>query len=58
MKLKLDYTSFINKAKSLCKGRVYTSYLMRYALGTDASCYGYTPRVAIRANDESEVIAF
>lgn len=56
MKLKLDYTSFINKAKSLCKGRVYTSYLMRYALGTDASCYSYTPRVAIRANDESEVI--
>ncbi len=56
-KLKLDYTNFINTAKALCKGRVYTSYLMRYALGTDASCYSYTPRIAIRAKSEAEVAA-
>ena len=56
MKLKANYTHFIKEAKSICKERVYTSYLMRYALGTDASCYNYTPKVVVRAKSEQEVI--
>ncbi|MGX3011764.1 FAD-binding and (Fe-S)-binding domain-containing protein [Helicobacter sp. 23-1044] len=30
---------------------------MRYALGVDASCYSYVPKVVIRANSEDEIIA-
>lgn len=52
-----NYKDFINKAKSICTNRVWTSHLMRYALGTDASCYSYVPKVVIRANSEAEVIA-
>lgn len=52
-----NYELFINKAKTICTGRVWDSYLMRYALGVDASCYNYVPKVVIRANNESEVIA-
>ena len=57
MQFDFNYTHFIKEAKSVCKGRVYTSYLMRYALGTDASCYSYVPKVAIRAYSEDEVVA-
>lgn len=52
-----NYEQFISKAKSICANRVWTSHLMRYALGTDASCYSYVPKVVIRANSEAEVIA-
>lgn len=52
-----NYEKFISKAKSICANRVWTSRLMRYALGTDASCYSYVPKVVIRANSEAEVIA-
>ncbi len=57
MKFNLNYTTFVAKAKQICGERVFTTYLMRFALGTDASCYNYTPRVAIKAHNEDEVIA-
>ncbi|MGX2984839.1 FAD-binding and (Fe-S)-binding domain-containing protein [Helicobacter sp. 23-1048] len=55
--MKPNYTTFISKAKSICIGRVWDSRLMRYALGVDASCYSYVPKVVIRANSEGEIIA-
>lgn len=54
--MKPDYDNFIKEARKICKNRVYSSYLMRYALGTDASCYSYIPKVAIRAKSEKEII--
>ena len=51
-----NYTTFISKAKSICAGRVWDSRLMRYALGVDASCYSYVPKVVIRANSEDEIV--
>lgn len=54
--MKPDYDNFIKEARKICKNRVYSSYLMRYALGTDASCYSYIPKVAIRAKSEEEII--
>lgn len=55
--MKPDYENFIKEARKICKDRVYSSYLMRYALGTDASCYSYVPKVVIRARSEDEIIA-
>ena len=55
--MKPNYTTFISKAKSICIGRVWDSHLMRYALGVDASCYSFVPKVVIRANSEDEIIA-
>lgn len=55
-KLKEDFKNFINEAKKICKDRVYDNYLLRYAYGTDASCYSYTPEVAIKANSELEIL--
>ncbi|MGX3098157.1 FAD-binding and (Fe-S)-binding domain-containing protein [Helicobacter sp. 23-1046] len=54
--MKPNYTTFISKAKSICDGRVWDSHLMRYALGVDASCYSFVPKVVIRANSEDEIV--
>ena len=50
-----DYAGFINDAQKLCGNRVHTDYLSRFALGTDASCYRYIPKVVIRVHSEDEV---
>ena len=50
-----DYQSFIDGAKRIATNRVFTSPLTTYAYGIDASCYSYTPRVAIFAHNETEV---
>ena len=50
-----DYERFAKEAKMICKDRVYTDYLRRYAYGVDASCYSYLPKVVVKAEDEQEV---
>ena len=50
-----DYERFAKEAKEICKDRVYTDYLRRYAYGVDASCYSYLPKVVVKAEDEREV---
>ena len=50
-----DYERFAKEAKTICKDRVYTDYLRRYAYGVDASCYSYLPKVVVKAEDEQEV---
>lgn len=50
-----DYERFAKEANEICKGRVYTDYLRRYAYGVDASCYSYLPKVVVKAEDEREV---
>ena len=47
-----DYERFAKEAKEICKDRVYTDYLRRYAYGVDASCYSYLPKVVVKAEDE------
>lgn len=54
---KADYVEFKNLAKEILKDRVYDSYLLRYAYGIDASCYAYTPKIVVKVQNESEVIA-
>ena len=53
--LNRDYERFAKEAKEICKDRVYTDYLRRYAYGVDASCYSYLPKVVVKAEDEREV---
>ena len=50
-----DYDRFAKEAKAICKDRVYTDRLRRYAYGVDASCYSYLPKVVVKAENESEV---
>ena len=50
-----DYKCFAKEANEICKGRVYTDHLRRYAYGVDASCYSYLPKVVVKAEDEREV---
>ena len=50
-----DYDRFAKEAKAICKDRVYTDNLRRYAYGVDASCYSYLPKVVVKAASESEV---
>lgn len=50
-----DYDRFAKEAQAICKNRVYTDYLRRYAYGVDASCYSYLPKVVVKAEDEQEV---
>lgn len=50
-----DYDRFVKDAQAICKNRVYTDYLRRYAYGVDASCYSYLPKVVVKAEDEQEV---
>ena len=50
-----DYERFAKEANEICKGRVYTDHLRRYAYGVDASCYSYLPKVVVKAEDEREV---
>ena len=50
-----DYEHFAKEAKEICKDRVYTDHLRRYAYGVDASCYSYLPKVVVKAEDEREV---
>lgn len=50
-----DYERFAKEANEICKDRVYTDYLRRYAYGVDASCYSYLPKVVVKAEDEREV---
>ena len=47
-----DYERFAKEAKEICKDRVYTDHLRRYAYGVDASCYSYLPKVVVKAEDE------
>ncbi|RDU60926.1 FAD-binding and (Fe-S)-binding domain-containing protein [Helicobacter sp. MIT 14-3879] len=51
-----NYEAFYNEAKIFLKNRIYNSYLYRFALGTDASCYRYIPKIVIRAHSEDEII--
>ena len=53
--LNRDYERFAKEAKEICKDRVYTDHLRRYAYGVDASCYSYLPKVVVKAEDEREV---
>ena len=53
--LNRDYERFVKEAKEICKDRVYTDHLRRYAYGVDASCYSYLPKVVVKAEDEREV---
>lgn len=50
-----DYDRFAKEAQAICKDRVYTDRLRRYAYGVDASCYSYLPEVVVKAENESEV---
>ena len=50
-----DYERFAKEAKEICRDRVYTDHLRRYAYGVDASCYSYLPKVVVKAEDEREV---
>ena len=50
-----DYDRFAKEAQAICKDRVYTDRLRRYAYGVDASCYSYLPKVVVKAEDEREV---
>ena len=50
-----DYDRFVKEAQAICKDRVYTDRLRRYAYGVDASCYSYLPKVVVKAENESEV---
>jgi len=50
-----DYDHFAKEAQAICKDRVYTDRLRRYAYGVDASCYSYLPKVVVKAENESEV---
>ena len=50
-----DYDRFAIEAQAICKDRVYTDRLRRYAYGVDASCYSYLPKVVVKAENESEV---
>ena len=53
--LNRDYERFAKEAKEICKDRVYTDHLRRYAYCVDASCYSYLPKVVVKAEDEREV---
>ena len=53
-----DYERFAKEANEICKGRVYTDHLRRYAYGVDASCYSYLPKVVVKAEDEREDVSF
>lgn len=50
------YKQFYDDAKAIFGSRIYSSYLYRFALGSDASCYRYIPKIVIRAINESEVM--
>lgn len=50
-----EYDRFAKEAQAICKDRVYTDRLRRYAYGVDASCYSYLPKVVVKAENESEV---
>ena len=43
-----DYERFAKEANEICKDRVYTDHLRRYAYGVDASCYSYLPKVVVK----------
>lgn len=36
---------------------IYTELAVRFAYGTDASCYRYIPEMVVRAKNEAEVIS-
>lgn len=51
-----DYDRFAKEAQAICKDRVYTDRLRRYAYGVDASCYSYLPKVVVKAENESKYV--
>lgn len=51
-----SHIDFYNAVKETFKNRIYTDYLRRFALGTDASCYRYIPKIVIMAYSENEII--
>lgn len=50
-----NYEEFYKNAKVIFKDRIYNDYLRCYALGIDASCYNYTPKIVIIAHNEKEI---
>lgn len=42
-------------ADVVSKKYIYTELAVRFAYGTDASCYRYIPKIVVRAKNESEV---
>lgn len=50
------YAAFYAEAKAIFRERIFSDYLRRFALGTDASCYRYIPKLVIRAFSEDEII--
>ena len=56
MKAQLDYTSFIQEAKTFIpKERLFVDELRRLAWGTDAGFYRLIPQVVIQSANEEEV---
>lgn len=51
-----DYYAFYTQAKTFLQDRIFIDYLHRFALGGDASCYRYIPKIAIKAINEEEII--
>ena len=41
--------------KVIPKKYIYTELAVRFAYGTDASCYRYIPKIVVRAKNEAEV---
>lgn len=41
--------------KVISKKYIYTELAVRFAYGTDASCYRYIPKIVVRAKNEAEV---
>lgn len=53
-----DYGLFENALKGvLPEKQIYTELAVRFAYGTDASCYRYIPEIVVRAQNESEVLS-
>lgn len=52
------YTKFKETlASHLPEKQIYTELAVRFAYGTDASCYRYIPEIVVRAQNEREVLS-
>ncbi|MBS7828825.1 FAD-binding oxidoreductase [Wohlfahrtiimonas chitiniclastica] len=55
--LKKSHALFVQAlGEVLPKAQIYTELAVRFAYGTDASCYRYVPEVVVRAQNEKEVL--
>ena len=51
------YDEFYNEIVNfISKDRVITNELLLRAIGVDASCYDYTPKIIIKAHNENEIL--